>query len=457
LRLQDNSALSWALHQGMAVLPVYLHSPQEEAPWQPGAASRWWLHHSLSELSAQLRHYGLRLRCYRGDALRVIPDLLAADPRIRLLVANRLYEPHLHQRDQRLLELLQQSGEVQARLFDGHLLFHPASLLNRQGKAYRVFTPFWRVARGLLEQTLDAMPQALPAAPWPAAEAADPGDGDDGLDGLGLLDDHPWHQQLAAHWRPGEEAALQRLQGFLAGGLADYRSRREFPAQEGSSRLSPHLHFGEISIRRVARAALLQPRDRSGLADSLECFLSELGWREFAHHVLWHFPQCAQQPLNPRFPEAFWGWDEVALAAWQRGRTGIDLIDAGMRELWQSGWMHNRVRMLVGSLLTKNLGVHWLAGARWFWDTLVDADLAANSLGWQWIAGCGVDAAPYFRIFNPETQAAKFDAEGVYARRWLAGRKPVAPILDLAESRRQALARYRSLPGRQSSAGDNSP
>ena len=441
LRLYDNPALSWALAQGAAVQPVYLHSPGEEAPWAPGAASRWWLHHSLQALERRLSARGLTLACFEGEALDLLPRL-AAEGGFDAVAGNRLYEPHLARRDDALSEGLAGRG-MEMRWFDSSLLFPPGEIRTQQGGAYRVFTPFWRNARAQLE-TLAGEPAGvgLPRGRWRACDGFPGGRVAD----LGLLDSHRWHEKLHAYWTPGEEAARSRLERFLEHGLGSYREAREFPAVNGSSRLSPHLHFGEITPRAIVGALMPQLLGVQGAAAaSIECFLSELGWREFAHHLLWHLPQSSHQSMNPRFEDSFWIRDDEALRAWQQGRTGLPLIDAGMRELWETGWMHNRVRMLVGSFLTKNLGIHWRAGAHWFWDTLVDADLASNSLGWQWIAGCGADAAPYFRIFNPETQAAKYDPDRAYLGRWLRGRGDGAPITDLAESRRLALARYREL------------
>jgi len=441
LRLQDNPALCWALAQKAAVLPIYIHSPAEEAPWAPGAASRWWLHHSLLELERRLARRGLTLHCLQGNAGEILP-VLVRDESVHALAVNGLCEPQLAMRDLSLFSRLADAG-IETVTFDANLLFPPDALLNQQGKPYRVFTPFWRKARRLLETNALAPAPALPHG-TPAGWTPSSGGGQ--VASLALLDPHPWHHKLHSHWQPGESHALHRLERFIDSGITDYRLQREYPAQPGSSRLSPHLHFGEISPRQIYQS-LLGRIFESGAAEaaSIECFLAELGWREFAHHVLWYFPQSSEHSLNPRFTEAFWVHDDAALTAWQTGCTGIPLIDAGMRELWETGWMHNRLRMLVGSFLTKNLGIHWLAGARWFWDTLVDADLANNTLGWQWIAGCGVDAAPYQRIFNPQTQATKFDPQQAYVRRWLGDRPYRPPLVDLAESRRQALNRYKKL------------
>jgi deoxyribodipyrimidine photo-lyase len=378
----------------------------------------------------------------QGKARDVLPAL-AQRQKASAVAANRLYEPHLAQRDQAIFESLTQYG-VEARFFDANLLFRPGALLNQQGLPYRVFTPFWRQARRMLQVSSPEIAPPLPSGrlPGDASLAL----GLSSVESLDLLDAPCWHEKLHRHWRPGEDAAWRQFEHFIETVLQNYAADRDFPAKAGSSRLSAHLHFGEISPRQVFQGLtpmLLQADSRA--AASVDCFLSELGWREFAYHVLWHFPQSSQQSLNPRFNEAFWLEDASSLAAWQSARSGIALVDAGMRELWETGWMHNRVRMLVGSLLCKNLGIHWLSGARWFWDTLVDADLASNTLGWQWIAGCGVDAAPYYRIFNPDTQAKKFDPQGEYIRRWLGGRPAVQAIVDLGESRKRALERFKGL------------
>jgi deoxyribodipyrimidine photo-lyase len=442
LRLDDQPALAWALKQQVPILPVYIHSPDEEAPWAPGGASRWWLRQSLKNLEERLAKRGLQLVCLQGNALALVPPLVQ-QAGVAAVAANRLHEPNLVRRDRAVARILAGQG-IGMRLFDASLLFSPDSLLNQQGKPYRVFTPFWRKARQLLEVSVPEPGMSLPAGPWPASVNPAAGCVDD----LKLLEPQPWQEKLTRHWQPGEVAAQQRLAEFIDSGMAHYKTAREFPALQGSSRLSPHLHFGEISPQTILRA--LMPHLASASPDvraSVESFLSELGWREFARHLLWHFPHASQQSMNPRFRDGFWGAaDAGVLRAWQQGRTGIALVDAGMRELWATGWMHNRVRMIVGSFLTKNLGIHWLSGAQWFWDTLVDADLASNSLGWQWVAGCGVDAAPYFRIFNPDTQARKFDPRQEYLQRWLNNAPRLSPIVDIAESRRLALARYRHLP-----------
>ncbi|MFO1400436.1 MAG: deoxyribodipyrimidine photo-lyase [Steroidobacteraceae bacterium] len=320
------------------------------------------------------------------------------------------------------------------------MLVEPWEVSNKGGGPFRVFTPFWRRLMGTLQPACRCPRRRGPRPrPGPRSEA---------LGELGLLPRVEWYRGIEAAWQPGEAGAAQRLDAFCATGLDGYRDRRERPALAGTSRLSPHLHFGELSPRQLwhaigaaeARRGLPAAEWRHGK------FLAELIWREFAHHLLFHFPHTVDAPLQESFHAFPWREDPQQLAAWQRGRTGIALVDAGMRELWNTGWMHNRVRMVVASFLVKNLRIDWRQGARWFWDTLVDADLASNTLGWQWAAGCGADAAPYFRIFNPQMQARKFDPEGAYVDRWLdAGARARAPIVDLATSRAAALEAWRSM------------
>ncbi len=425
LRLTDNPALDWAASQKQPLLLVYIHSPEEDAPWAPGAASRWWLHQSLQQLDRSLEQQGQRLLLRRGPAARVLDELIAQSG-ARAVSWNRLYEPAPLARDRDIDRTLRERG-LEVHVGDAGLLIEPDRIATGQGQPYRVFTPFWKAVLRQLP-----MPQISAPPELPPPVALDPLP----LEALELQPGHPWADKLAGHWQAGEAAALDRLDHFLAQGLHGYAQGRDRPDLDGTSALSPHLHFGEIGPRQVlAEAGPAEPGNR---------FLAELGWREFARHLLFHFPRSCDEALNPRYAGFPWRSGDAAqpeLAAWQRGETGIDLVDAGMRQLWETGWMHNRVRMIVASLLSKNLGIHWREGARWFWDTLVDADLASNSLGWQWVAGCGADAAPYFRIFNPDTQAEKFDPDGEYRRRWLGGPRP-EPIVDLKASRQQALDSY---------------
>lgn len=412
LRLSDNPALLAALRRGGPIIPVFIWAPNEEARWQPGAAVRFWLHQSLVQLDASLRQYGSRLILRRGPTLETIRELLDQTGSTAVFW-NRRYEPSVIERDTRVKSSLHRDG-CTVESFNGSLLFEPWTVQTQQGQPYLVFTPFWKACL--------AMPQPAPPedAPshianprrWPSTLK---------LTELGLEPAINWAAGIRANWHPGEAGSLEQLKRFQEEALGDYPAGRNRPDQVGSSRLSPHLHFGEISVRQVW-SALNGGRQEQSITQPVEAirvYKSELGWREFAHHLLYHFPQTPEQPLRKEFAHFPWQPDRDNLRAWQRGRTGYPIVDAGMRELWHTGWMHNRVRMIVASFLVKDLLIPWQDGAAWFWDTLVDADLANNTLGWQWTAGCGADAAPYFRIFNPVTQGEKFDPKGDYVRHWI--------------------------------------
>ena len=435
LRLHDQPALAAAAARG-PVLPVFCLDPAE----LPGAAARWWLHHSLLALQASLGRIGLPLVFRRGPAAQVLPRLATAAG-ADAVAWSRSWEPAGAALDASVAAALADAS-VAARVFDSGLLLAPGTVRTGQGTAYRVFTPFWRQARRRLADGGPALDP--PAAPPNAAPASVP-EALGTVADLGLLDRHPWHEKLAGYWRPGESGAGERLQAFLDQDLAAYAVERDRPDRAGTSRLSPHLRFGELAPSRVfaGLGPFLDGVHGAAAADSAERFLAQLGWREFAAHTLRDFPAMAEASFDGRFDDGFWRDDPEALGAWRAGRTGIPLVDAGMHELWATGWMHNRVRMVTASFLTKNLGGHWREGARWFEETLVDADRASNRFGWQWAAGCGLDAAPYFRVFNPETQARRFDPDGAYRARWLGGRAAVPPMVDLAASREAALARYR--------------
>ena len=457
LRLDDNPALRAALDQGFTPIPVYVHAPQEEGEWSPGAASLAWLHRSLAALDADLRARGSRLLLREGPSAPALQALVEQTGAVAVFW-NRKYEPATQPRDASLKKRLREQG-LQVESFNGCLLFEPWDLATQQGGPYKVFTPFWRsaLARWRAPATWDA-PGALPAF-----EDALPGES---LDAWRLAPALGWDAGFWKVWTPGEAGAREALEVFIDGALNGYRTDRDRPDRTGTSRLSPHLHFGEIAPWRIT-AELERARTAANSAD-MDGYIRELGWREFAYHLLHHFPQTTTQNLNPRFAHFDWAKvDPKALKAWQHGRTGVPIVDAGLRELWATGYMHNRVRMIVASYLTKHLRYHWLQGARWFWDTLVDADLANNTLGWQWTAGTGADAAPYFRVFNPVTQAEKFDPKGTYIAHWvpelaavpvplrfapwekpdvmsrIAPDYPRRPLVDLAEGRAGALAAYR--------------
>jgi deoxyribodipyrimidine photo-lyase len=402
LRLADNDALGRALATHTSVVPVFIWSPDEEAPWPPGAASQWWLHHSLLHLQAALEKRGSRLIIRRGPAEEAL-SVLAAESCATTIFWNRCYEPAAIARDTALKHRLNESG-VAAESCPGNLLFEPWTIRNKSAKPFQVFTAF---RRACLAMSAPAAPKAAPeqiSAPrqWPVSLR---------ISDLGLEPKPDWAGGLGKMWQPGEFSTAARLIAFLEDDVEDYSIGRDRPDRRGTSRLSPHLHFGEISPRQVWHAARELP--------AAEAYLRQIVWREFAYHLLFHYPHTPQEPLRREFRDFPWRMDAQHLRAWTRGMTGYPLVDAGMRELWHTGWMHNRVRMVTASFLVKHLLIPWQEGAAWFWNTLVDADLANNTLGWQWTAGCGADAAPYFRIFNPVLQGEKFDPEGEYVRRWV--------------------------------------
>jgi deoxyribodipyrimidine photo-lyase len=411
LRLTDNPALAAACERAQHVVALYVHAPDEEGEWRHGGASRWWLHHSLARLDASLRARGGALVLRSGRTLQALLSV-AQETGARQVYWNRIYDPGLVARDTGIKAALIESG-FECESFNAALLHEPWEVRTGAGEPYRVFTPFWRSCAA----RLDALPHPLPPpASIPAPTSAP---SSQALDELHLLPSIDWDSGLRAAWTPGENAALDRIDAFAAGAVAGYPEGRNRPDQADTSRLSPHLHFGEIGPRQCVAALRNALVERPGAQGATEGFVRQLGWREFAHHLLHHYPHTATAPLDARFERFPWQPNAVWLEAWQRGRTGYPVVDAGMRELWTTGWMHNRVRMIVASLLTKNLRQHWLEGARWFWDTLVDADLPNNTLGWQWTAGCGADAAPYFRIFNPMLQTERYDPGRAYVRRWV--------------------------------------
>jgi deoxyribodipyrimidine photo-lyase len=412
LRVADNPALAAALELGAPVVPVFIFAPEEEGNWAPGGASRWWLHQGLARLDEDLRRIGSRLIARRGpDSLAELLKL-AGECKASHILWNRRYEPAVIARDRSIKAALREAA-LQARSYNGALLNEPWEIKNQAGNPFQVFTAYWRHVQSLSEpQAVLAAPAHLPPpGTWPRSQT---------IDGFGLLPRVDWTSGIRTAWTPGSAAAHATLKLFLQEAWDGYKTDRDRPAVSGTSRLSPHLHFGEISPREVwhtVRSFALARGQHSSWRESQ--FLTELGWREFAHHLLYHFPESPERPLNARFEGFPWSGNTAPLRAWQRGATGYPIVDAGMRQLWGTGWMHNRVRMIAASFLVKDLLQPWTEGARWFWDTLVDADLASNTLGWQWVAGCGADAAPYFRIFNPVTQATRFDPEGTYVREWI--------------------------------------
>lgn len=455
LRLHDNPSLAAAVKAG-EVLAVYILDDVNAGQWRMGGASRWWLHHALASLNESL---GGGLNVYSGDAREALAELVARHD-VKAVFWNRCYEPWRIARDAEVKQALK-ARHVEVQSFNASLLWEPWEVLKQDGSPYKVFTPFYR--KGCLGAKPPREPINAPAtAPWVKDERAL------ALDALKLLPEARWGAQLAPHWRIGEEGARAAFYAFLDNGLQHYKHGRDFPAKHAVSRLSPYLHFGEISPHQVWNAARLREADANS-----GHFCSELAWREFSYYLLYHQPQLPVANLQKKFDAFPWRKDAAVLARWQKGQTGFPLVDAGMRELWQTGYMHNRVRMVVASFLVKNLLIDWREGAAWFWDCLVDADLANNSASWQWVAGSGADAAPFFRIFNPVTQGQKHDADGEYIRTfvpelaalpdkylfspWLApavvlakagvelGKTYPAPMLDIAATRTRALEAFAAL------------
>jgi deoxyribodipyrimidine photo-lyase len=408
LRIDDNPALAAAAESFDCIIPLYIHDPLPNDDWREGSASRWWLHYSLGSLDRSLKALNSRLIIRTGDPLTQLTEILTSS-NAQAVFWNRRYSPCEVQRDTAIKATLKSRG-IQVDTFNSALLKEPWEHLKPNGEPYRVFTPFWK---GYLATGFSVSPEDPPCRMTKPPESLL----SDELVSLNLLPQIPWDQGMRETWEPGEDSAQRQLRQFLEASASAYAEARDCPGIPGTSRLSPHLHFGEISPRRIAAEIrrYCRPGDRG-----VDVFLKEVGWREFAYHLLFHFPHTDHKPLDDRFDRFPWPThDNEAYKRWSRGLTGYPIVDAGMRELWHTGWMHNRVRMIVASFLTKNLLIHWSKGAEWFWDTLVDADLAANSFGWQWTAGCGADAAPYFRIFNPILQGEKFDASGDYVRRWI--------------------------------------
>ncbi len=448
LRLHDNPALI-AAADGRPIVPLFILDDEAPGMRRLGGASRWWLHHSLAALAAGLERRGIKLLLRRGPAAKILAEI-AAETGARSIFAGSRPEPDAIARDRALISTLRQLG-VTLTLVADSLLFSPKRLTTGAGEPFKVFSPFWRAALALGDPPA---PSGVPdLAPGPACR------GDD-LDDWRLRPSTPdWAGGLRAAWQPGEEAARERLARFVDRGLGDYGRLRDLPAVDGTSRLSPHLAWGEISPRQVWHAVRGR-EDGSGAAK----FLSEVGWREFSYHLLLASPGLAEANWRADFDRFPWVEDKATFRAWRRGETGYPMVDAGMRELRATGYMHNRVRMIAGSFLVKHLLTDWRRGEAWFWDNLVDADHANNAASWQWVAGSGADAAPYFRIFNPVLQGERYDPDGTYVRRWLpelgdlpatAIHKPwtlakpprdyPAPIVDHQLARDRALAAFQSL------------
>lgn len=456
LRISDNPALTAAI-SNHTVMPIYILDDKNAGAHTMGAASKYWLHHSLISLKASLNG---NLSIYKGDPLSILLGL-ASRYNLQEIHWNRSYEPWCIKRDQ-IIKAKLISENIKANSHNGSLLWEPWNISKSDGSHYKVFTPFYR------KGCLSAEPPRRPLESISIDNLAIDDMSIQDLADLSLLPDNTWDNKLSRYWEMGEQAAADTLDKFVKEGLHSYKDGRNFPAKPYVSRLSPYLHFGEISPNQVWYTV-------SSITDDqhVDHFCSELGWREFSYSQLYYNPDLPTKNLQTKFDAFAWSDNHENLIAWQQGLTGVPMVDAGMRELWETGYMHNRVRMIVGSFLVKNLLLHWHHGERWFWDTLVDADLANNSASWQWIAGCGADAAPYFRIFNPVTQGQKFDTDGEYIRKFIPeikklpnkylfspweapssilqdagvvlGQDYPEPIVNLSESRNRALSAFQAL------------
>ena len=466
LRLADNRTLTAALATGRPVLPVYILDDATAGVWKRGSASRWWLHHSLTSLTKDLSDVGAPLVLRRGDTAEQLATL-ASETNATSVYCSRSYEPWAVRLETALKDTLAKAS-IELKRFSGVLLKEPETIRTQAGDPFKVYTPYWRALNVTGAPALAvARPSAIKAVKTKVAT--------DKLKDWALLPVRPdWAGGMRDAWQPGEAGAKDNLNRFLDEALTGYSEMRNRPDKTGTSRLSPHLHFGEISPHQCWHAAAARAAERTGTSDKgLEVFHKELVWREFSYNLLIHWPDLPEKPFRKEFTAYPWSKDSKSLKAWQRGATGYPIVDAGMRELWHTGWMHNRVRMVVASFLIKHLLIPWQQGEAWFWDTLVDADLASNAASWQWVAGSGADAAPYFRIFNPITQGETFDPDGLYVRRWVPeiaglpndvlhapwtappailaasdvelGRTYPLPIVDHAYARERALAGYESV------------
>ena len=410
LRIIDNPAWVRAVDQGKAILPVFIWHPEAGGKWAPGGASRWWLHHALADLQEQLGEIGHKLIIRTGPPVEVL-EALIEETGAKAVFWNRCYEPYRMRADGIIKDRLKEMG-IQAWSGNSSLLREPWTVTAGSGNPYRVYTPYAKTCM----QTKDPDPLEFKIPEnvleeWPSSLD---------LKELELLPRYSWAEGFARCWNVKRSEGMFLLRSFMKESLSCYGTDRDFPGTSGVSKLSPYLQWGQIGIREV-----VYELNRQASSQGKDIYYKELLWREFAHHILYHFPETPEKPLQLRFEKFPWVEDNALLDSWKKGRTGYPMVDAGMRELWQTGWMHNRSRMVVASFLVKHLLHSWERGAEWFWDTLVDANLASNTLGWQWAGGCGADAAPYFRVFNPSLQASKFDPEGDYIRKYVPELKKV--------------------------------
>lgn len=464
LRIADNPALAAAVASQRPVVALFVLDDETPGRWRLGGASRWWLHHSLEALGRALKAKDCTLVLRRGRADAVLLEL-AKESGAGAVFWNRCYEPYAVARDKALKRTLSAQG-VEVESFSGALMYEPWEVKTKGGDPFKVFTPFWRACLQLEMRALAATPKKIKG--WNGALRSD------ALEDWALLPTRPnWATGFEAHWTPGEAGALRALGAFIDERLKTYADGRDLMGEEATSRLSPHLHFGEISPVQVRRSIEATVMHEPALQRGADKFLTELGWRDFSANLLFHWPGLPEANWRAEFDAFAWRDDDAAFAAWTKGQTGYPVVDAGMRELWATGYMHNRARMIVASFLIKHLLIDWRRGEDWFWDTLVDADLASNAASWQWVAGSGADASPYFRIFNPVTQGQRYDGDGAYVRRWVPelsrlddefihqpwtasaealakagvklGETYPGPIVDHAEARARALAVFAAL------------
>ena len=406
LRIVDNPGLSKSLTSDK-VLPIYILDDKNSNDFAMGAASRWWLHNSLRELNKNLDN---KLSLYIGDPSEIL-ESLSSRFNIKGIFWNRCYEPWRIERDKKIKSKFIEK-DIIVETFNSALLWEPWEILKSDNTPYKVFTPYYR--KGCLMSEPPRKPLSAPNLDTLFEDKENILQ----LDDLNLLPRIKWYKEMEKLWEPGEKGAHKKLESFLSDGLLGYKEGRNFPSKKNVSQLSAHMHFGEISPNQVWHRAKLK-KDLPGIEKDLDHFLSELGWREFSYNLLFHFPELPRENLQKKFDNFPWIENEILFDKWKKGLTGYPIVDAGMRELWQTGYMHNRVRMIVGSFLVKNLLLHWHKGEEWFWDCLIDADLASNSASWQWVAGSGADAAPYFRIFNPILQGKRFDPDGSYIKKFI--------------------------------------
>ncbi|MDG2006244.1 MAG: deoxyribodipyrimidine photo-lyase [Thermodesulfobacteriota bacteirum] len=460
LRIIDNLGLSKSLTSDK-VLPIYILDDTNSNDFAMGAASRWWLHNSLRELNKNLDN---KLSLYKGDPSEIL-ESLSSRFNIKGIFWNRCYEPWRIERDKKIKSKFIEK-DIIVETFNSALLWEPWEILKSDNTPYKVFTPYYR--KGCLMSEAPRKPLSAPNLNTLFEDEENILQ----LDDLNLLPRIKWYKEMERLWEPGEKGAHKKLESFLSDGLSGYKEGRNFPSKKNVSQLSAHMHYGEISPNQVWHRAKLK-KELSGIEKDLDHFLSELGWREFSYNLLFHFPELPRENLQKKFDNFPWIEDEILFDKWKKGLTGYPIVDAGMRELWQTGYMHNRVRMIVGSFLVKNLLLHWHKGEKWFWDCLIDADLANNSASWQWVAGSGADAAPYFRIFNPILQGKRFDPDGLYIKKFIPeleqlptkylfspwespievlseanielGSDYPEPIVDLTESRDRALEAFSTI------------